>query len=137
LQAQAGNVGLREVRYGYAGANHLEAPTDASNPYFTFESSKCIVCSRCVRACEEVQGTFALTILGRGFDSKVSPGGADFLSSECVSAALRASVPYRASSTAGHREGDAGAHGPTTCALLRRRLFLQGGAGDEVLRMVS
>ena len=38
LQAQAGNVGLRDVRYGYDGANHLEAPTDASNPYFTFES---------------------------------------------------------------------------------------------------
>ena len=85
LQAQAGAVGLREVRYGYAGANHLTSPTDASNPYFTFESSKCIVCSRCVRACEEVQGTFALTIEGRGFGSKVSPGGGDFFSSECVS----------------------------------------------------
>ena len=45
-----------------------------SNPYFTFDPSKCIVCSRCVRACEEVQGTFALTIDGRGFDSVVSPG---------------------------------------------------------------
>jgi formate dehydrogenase major subunit len=85
LQTQAGIVGLRDVRYGYEGTNHLEAPTDSSNPYFTFESSKCIVCSRCVRACEEVQGTFALTILGRGFDSKVSPGGGDFFSSECVS----------------------------------------------------
>ncbi|HEY1943376.1 MAG TPA: formate dehydrogenase subunit alpha [Roseiarcus sp.] len=85
LQTQAGVVGLRDVRYGYAGANHLDAPTDASNPYFTFESSKCIVCSRCVRACEEVQGTFALTILGRGFASKVSPGGGDFFGSECVS----------------------------------------------------
>jgi formate dehydrogenase major subunit len=85
LQTQAGVVGLREVRYGYDGENHLTEPTDSSNPYFTFESSKCIVCSRCVRACEEVQGTFALTILGRGFDSKVSPGGGDFFSSECVS----------------------------------------------------
>ncbi|MBV8474551.1 MAG: molybdopterin-dependent oxidoreductase, partial [Hyphomicrobiales bacterium] len=85
LQTQAGVVGLRDVRYGYEGANHLDAPTDASNPYFTFESSKCIVCSRCVRACEEVQGTFALTILGRGFNSKVSPGGGDFFGSECVS----------------------------------------------------
>ena len=68
LQTQAGVVGLRDVRYGYDGENHLKAPTDSSNPYFTFESSKCIVCSRCVRACEEVQGTFALTILGRGFE---------------------------------------------------------------------
>ena len=85
LQTQAGAVGLRDVRYGYEGENHLDAPTDASNPYFAFESSKCIVCNRCVRACEEVQGTFALTIEGRGFGSKVSPGGTDFFSSECVS----------------------------------------------------
>ncbi|MGA0985527.1 MAG: formate dehydrogenase subunit alpha [Candidatus Nanopelagicales bacterium] len=85
LQDMAGVVGLREVRYGYEGKNHLSAPTDFSNPYFNFDESKCIVCSRCVRACEEVQGTFALTIEGRGFNSKVSPGGTDFLSSECVS----------------------------------------------------
>ncbi|MEZ0168474.1 formate dehydrogenase subunit alpha [Microvirga sp. TS319] len=85
LQDMAGAVGLREVRYGYAGENHLDAPTDTSNPYFTFEDSKCIVCSRCVRACEEVQGTFALTIQGRGFESRVSPGGLDFFGSECVS----------------------------------------------------
>ena len=85
LQDQAGAVGLREVRYGYGGDNHLDAVTDTSNPYFTFEKAKCIVCNRCVRACEEVQGTFALTIEGRGFNSKVSPSGTDFMSSECVS----------------------------------------------------
>jgi formate dehydrogenase major subunit len=86
LQDMAGAVGLRDVRYGYNGENHLEAPTDESNPYFTFESSKCIVCSRCVRACEEVQGTFALTIEGRGFGSKVAASQNDpFLDSECVS----------------------------------------------------
>ena len=85
LQDQAGAVGLREVRYGYGGDNHLDAVTDSSNPYFTFEKAKCIVCNRCVRACEEVQGTFALTIEGRGFKSKVSPSGTDFMSSECVS----------------------------------------------------
>ena len=87
LQDMAGAVGLRDVRYGYAGENHLELEKDESNPYFTFDASKCIVCSRCVRACEEVQGTFALTIQGRGFDSKVSAGafGDNFLSSECVS----------------------------------------------------
>ncbi len=86
LQDMAGAVGLREVRYGYDGENHLKAEKDESNPYFTFEPSKCIVCSRCVRACEEVQGTFALTLDGRGFDSKVSPGQMeDFMDSECVS----------------------------------------------------
>ena len=51
LQDTAGQVGLRDVRYGYEGENHRQAATDDSNPYFTFESSKCIVCSRCVRAC--------------------------------------------------------------------------------------
>ncbi len=86
LQDMAGAVGLREVRYGYAGENHCEQAKDESNPYFTFDPSKCIVCSRCVRACDEVQGTFALTISGRGFDSHVSAGlEQDFMSSECVS----------------------------------------------------
>jgi formate dehydrogenase major subunit len=100
LQTQAGVVGLRDVRYGYDGDNHVKArkngpsseinakwmPKDESNPYFTYDPSKCIVCSRCVRACEEVQGTFALTIEGRGFDSRVSAGMHEaFLDSECVS----------------------------------------------------
>ncbi|CAM8394448.1 formate dehydrogenase subunit alpha [Candidatus Methylopumilus planktonicus] len=85
LQDMAGTVGLRDVRYGYEGENHLKSVKDTSNPYFTFDPSKCIVCSRCVRACEEVQGTFALTIQGRGFDSKVSAGNKDFKDSECVS----------------------------------------------------
>ena len=85
LQDMAGAVGLREVRYGYAGDNHLDTKKDESNPYFTFDGSKCIVCSRCVRACEETQGTFALTIAGRGFGSKVAPGTGNFLGSECVS----------------------------------------------------
>jgi formate dehydrogenase major subunit len=85
LQDMSGVVGLRQVRYGYEGSNHLDAPTDSSNPYFDFDASKCIVCSRCVRACDEIQGTFALTIDGRGFESKVSAGGTSFMDSECVS----------------------------------------------------
>ena len=97
LQDMAGAVGLRDVRYGYDGDNHVFAKRngednfrykakDESNPYFTFDPAKCIVCSRCVRACEETQGTFALTIDGRGFASHVSPGmDEEFLASECVS----------------------------------------------------
>ncbi|WP_306004761.1 formate dehydrogenase subunit alpha [Aquicoccus porphyridii] len=102
LQDMAGAVGLRDVRYtapegapldnhfearDTSGENHRYLPKDESNPYFTYDPSKCIVCSRCVRACEEVQGTFALTIEGRGFDSRVSAGNIfdDFLSSDCVS----------------------------------------------------
>jgi formate dehydrogenase major subunit len=87
LQDAAGEVGLRDVRYGYNGANHIhDKHIDDSNPYFQFEPSKCIVCSRCVRACEEVQGTFALTVQGRGFASKIAAGmNESFLASECVS----------------------------------------------------
>lgn len=98
LQDMAGAVGLRDVRYGYEGDNHVQArktdgldnfrymEKDTSNPYFDYDPQKCIVCSRCVRACDEVQGTLALTISGKGFDSRVSPGMMeDFFSSECVS----------------------------------------------------
>lgn len=81
----ADRVGLVHVRYGQDGANHLDEAPDLTNPYFNFDPAKCIVCSRCVRACDEIQGTFALTIEGRGFDSKVSPGGTTFMESECVS----------------------------------------------------
>ena len=84
LQDVAGSVGLRDVRYA-DGASHLSDASDSSNPYFSYDPSKCIVCSRCVRACEEVQGTFALTIDGRGFESRVATGADDFFSSECVS----------------------------------------------------
>ncbi|HJV73956.1 MAG TPA: formate dehydrogenase subunit alpha [Noviherbaspirillum sp.] len=86
LQDMAGVVGLREVRYGQGGANHFDSKKDESNPYFSFDPAKCIVCNRCVRACDEIQGTLALTISGRGFDSRVSPGqDQPFMESECVS----------------------------------------------------
>ena len=139
LQAQAGNVGLRDVRYGYAGANHLEAPTDTSNPYFTFESSKCIVCSRCVRACEEVQGTFALTILGRGFDSKVGTGGVDFLSSECVScgACVQACPTATLNEKLVIEKGTPERTVVTTCAYCGVGCSFKAELkGNEVLRMV-
>ena len=86
LQDMAGVTGLRNVRYGFDGANHLKDKKDESNPYFSYDPSKCIVCNRCVRACEETQGTFALTISGRGFESRVSAGqDQPFMDSECVS----------------------------------------------------
>ena len=86
LQDQAGAVGLRDVRYA-SDATHLGQEKDHSNPYFDFDPSKCIACSRCIRACDEVQGTLALTMEGRGFDSTISAGLAsdNFLGSECVS----------------------------------------------------
>ena len=147
----AGAVGLRDVRYGYEGANHVFAkqngkantewmPKDESNPYFTYDPSKCIVCNRCVRACEEVQGTFALTISGRGFDSRVSPGMSEsFLDSECVScgacvqACPTATLTEKAVIEIGQPEHSV----VTTCAYCGVGCsFKAEMRGEEVVRMV-
>lgn len=139
LQDMAGVVGLRDVRYGYEGKNHLDAPTDDSNPYFSFDESKCIACSRCVRACSEVQGTFALTIQGRGFESKVSPGGNLFMNSECVSCG--ACVQACPTSTLQEKNvielGTPTRSVETTCAYCGVGCsFRAEMRGDEVVRMV-
>ncbi|MEI8363339.1 MAG: formate dehydrogenase subunit alpha [Betaproteobacteria bacterium] len=140
LQDMAGAVGLREVRYGYEGENHLKAEKDESNPYFSFDPSKCIVCSRCVRACEETQGTFALTISGRGFDSKVSAGISNFLDSECVSCG----ACVQACPTATLIEKTVIEHGvpehsvTTTCAYCGVGCSFDAEMkGEEVIRMVA
>jgi formate dehydrogenase major subunit len=141
LQDMAANVGLRDVRYGYEGDNHLGAAPDVSNPYFDFDPSKCIVCSRCVRACEEVQGTFALTISGRGFGSEVSAGlpTDDFMSSECVScgacvaACPTATLNEKAVKTIGKPERSV----ITTCAYCGVGCtFRAEMRGEQVVRMV-
>ncbi len=86
LQDVAESLGVENSRYGLDGANHQAVGKDESNPYFTFDPSQCIVCYRCIRACDDIQGTFALTIDGRGFASKVTAGQADsFMDSDCVS----------------------------------------------------
>src|SRR5688500_4706009 len=93
LHEMAAAAGVTDSRYTLpavdaipAGVNHQHSVQDDSNPYFVFNQDACIVCSRCVRACDEVQGTFALTIEGRGFGSKVSASQSEsFLESECVS----------------------------------------------------
>ncbi len=152
LQDMAGAVGLRDVRYGYAGENHIAPckangeenfrykPKDETNPYFTFDPAKCIVCSRCVRACEEVQGTFALTIDGRGFASHVSAGMDEgFLASECVScgacvqACPTATLTEKSVIAAGQPEHSV----VTTCAYCGVGCsFKAEMKGDEVIRMV-
>jgi len=140
LQDMAGVVGLREVRYGYAGANHLEAPKDTSNPYFTFDASKCIVCSRCVRACDEQQGTFALTIQARGFDSKVAASqDVSFMDSECVScgACVQACPTATLSEKSLIEKGQAEHSVITTCAYCGVGCsFRAEMQGEEVVRMV-
>ena len=152
LQDMAGAVGLREVRYGYDGENHVYAKKadgtlnllfetkDESNPYFTFDPSKCIVCSRCVRACEEQQGTFALTIQGRGFDSKVSPSqNENFLDSECVScgACIQACPTATLSEKSLIEMGQADHSAITTCAYCGVGCsFRAEMKGSELVRMV-
>jgi formate dehydrogenase major subunit len=152
LQDLAGVVGLREVRYSYDGENHVFAKTkqgetnphfvakDESNPYFTFDPSKCIVCSRCVRACDEVQGTFALTIQGRGFESKVSASQDNrFLDSECVScgACVQACPTATLSEKSLIDRGQAEHSVVTTCAYCGVGCsFRAEMKGEEIVRMV-
>jgi formate dehydrogenase major subunit len=138
LQDVAGQVGLRDVRYA-GGSNHASDPIDKSNPYFTYDPSKCIVCSRCVRACEEVQGTFALTIDGRGFASRVATGAEDFFASECVSCG----ACVQACPTATLMEKSVIDHGVpdrsivTTCAYCGVGCsFRAEMKGDQVVRMM-
>ncbi len=140
LQDMAGVVGLREVRYGYEGANHLDAKKDESNPYFTFDPSKCIVCSRCVRACDEQQGTLALTIQARGFDSKVAASeDSPFMDSECVScgACVQACPTATLSEKSLIEKGQAEHSVTTTCAYCGVGCsFRAEMQGEEVVRMV-
>jgi len=140
LQDMAGAVGLREVRYGQEGKNHFKSAKDTSNPYFTYDPAKCIVCNRCVRACEEIQGTFALTIDSRGFDSRVSPGqNESFFDSECVSCG----ACVQACPTATLMENSVIRHGQpdhrviTTCAYCGVGCsFVAEMKGDQVVNMV-
>ena len=140
LQDMAGAVGLRDVRYGMAGENHLHKGKDESNPYFTFDASKCIVCSRCVRACSEVQATFALTIAGRGFGSEVSPSEQQpFLESECVScgACVQACPTATLQEKSVINLGVPSRKVKTTCAYCGVGCsFTAELRGDEVVRMV-
>ncbi|WP_267424790.1 formate dehydrogenase subunit alpha [Methylobacterium sp. GC_Met_2] len=145
LQDMAGVVGLRDVRYGYEGDNHVAPtaekylPKDESNPYFTYDPSKCIVCNRCVRACEEVQGTFALTIAGRGFDSRVAAGPTNFFESECVScgACVQACPTATLQEKTIHAFGQPEHAEVTTCAYCGVGCsFKAEMQGERVVRMV-
>ncbi|NQE49246.1 formate dehydrogenase subunit alpha [Herbaspirillum rubrisubalbicans] len=140
LQDMAGVVGLREVRYGYEGENHTKMKKDESNPYFTYDPSKCIVCNRCVRACEETQGTFALTINGRGFESRVSAGQMEaFMESECVScgACVEACPTATLTEKTVIMQGQAEHSKVTTCAYCGVGCsFKAEMKGNEVVRMV-
>jgi len=85
LQTVAARVGITDVRYP-EGETHTDREKDKSHPYMTSDLSKCINCYRCVRACDEVQGQFVLSMAGRGFDSHIVKGmDESFMDSDCVS----------------------------------------------------
>ena len=131
---------MKDVRYGFDAARHRNPGIDDSNPYFAFDPAKCIVCSRCVRACEEVQGTFALTISGRGFESIVSAGMDEaFMESECVScgACVQACPTGSLLEKKVIEKGKPEWSAVTTCAYCGVGCsFKAEMRGDEVIRMV-
>ena len=140
MERMAKTIGVTEVRYGFDGENHLHADVDASNPYFRFDPAQCIVCSRCVRACEEQQGTFALTIQGRGFDSIVfASQNENFLESECVScgACVQACPTGALMEKSLLEKGQATRSTITTCAYCGVGCsFRAETQGEQLIRMV-
>lgn len=140
LQDLAVGLGVDEVRYGFEGDHHRDETLDTSNPYFTFDPAKCIVCSRCVRACDEVQGTFALAVQGRGFDSKiVASEDEPFLDSECVScgACVQACPTMSLAENSVLANGSPTHTAVTTCAYCGVGCSFRAEIkGDQVLRMV-
>jgi formate dehydrogenase major subunit len=136
----AARAGVETVRYGGSGCSHVGVEADLSNPYFAFDPGACIVCSRCVRACDEVQGTFALTIAGRGFGSRVSASQDEpFLDSECVScgACVQACPTDALIEKPVKERGLPERSVVTTCAYCGVGCaFTAEVVGDEVVRMV-
>ena len=85
LHDVAALVGFEKNRYP-EGDNHFYREKDHSHPYMTSDLSSCINCYRCVRACDEVQGQFVLSMAGRGFNSHIIKGlDESFMDSDCVS----------------------------------------------------
>jgi NADH dehydrogenase/NADH:ubiquinone oxidoreductase subunit G len=83
LAAVAARLGVESTRW--PGPTHA-VDEDDRHPYLALRHELCISCGRCVRACDEVQGTFALTATGRGFDANITAGlDEGFRESACVS----------------------------------------------------
>ena len=82
LQGMANELGVRERRYP-GGKN--EYHVDSSNPAIVRDPAKCILCGKCVRVCEEVQGVSALDFIGRGSQTMVGTAFGEGLNvSSCI-----------------------------------------------------
>jgi formate dehydrogenase major subunit len=85
LQKVANDLGISDHRYNNP-KQHKGIPKDTSHAYMRMNLDHCINCGRCVRACDEIQGSFVLTMSGRGFESRITTDN-DMLfgDSSCVS----------------------------------------------------
>jgi NADH dehydrogenase/NADH:ubiquinone oxidoreductase subunit G len=83
LARVAARLGVGESRWSGAVHPHED---DFRHPYLALRHELCISCGRCIRACDEIQGAFALTATGRGFEANIAAGlDAGFEDSTCVS----------------------------------------------------
>lgn len=71
--------------YGIEAGGSVTGPTDATNPYFRFDPAACIACFRCVRVCDEIQGSHVWTVVERGSATRVVPDGDTLRTSGCKS----------------------------------------------------
>jgi bidirectional [NiFe] hydrogenase diaphorase subunit len=68
LQALGQAEGVTHVRLPY---RNPELPVDASHERFTADHNRCILCTRCVRVCAEIEGAHIWDVMGRGINSMV------------------------------------------------------------------
>lgn len=68
LQGMAQQLGITSVRYSY---NYPKLPVDLSHSRFVIDHNRCILCTRCVRACAELEGAHVWDISGRGINARV------------------------------------------------------------------
>jgi bidirectional [NiFe] hydrogenase diaphorase subunit len=69
LQALAQKLGVTSVRYNYA---YQSRPIDLTHPRFVLDHNRCILCTRCVRVCREVEGARVWDVMSRGTASRIT-----------------------------------------------------------------
>ncbi|MEX1021117.1 MAG: 4Fe-4S dicluster domain-containing protein [Litorilinea sp.] len=68
LQGSAAAIGMDHVRYDYL---HPDLPVDASHDRFVMDHNRCILCTRCVLVCDEIEGAHVWDVMGRGVNSRI------------------------------------------------------------------